>query len=279
MRSEKRLYLSGPMRGLPGLNYDTFNAVAATLRCHDYVVFNPAEHDVGSVERCFQVDFHEITKGCGRNHTGCPYYDGIAVLPGWVDSDGARAEVKVGMLMGMPIYDALALRDTTPDMDLSHAQLCRAHLESVCAWVNEDERLARMNEGVWDVEEATPVSYAELCGTSSLPSSPGARKKLPICTGVLDYFPDALAAVAEVSRIGNEQHNPGQPLHWSREKSADHPDCLIRHLIDRGKRDSDGARHSAKAAWRALAILQLEIEAEREARGEEAGLLKACVLV
>lgn len=98
----------------------------------------------------------------------------------------------------------------------------------------------------------------------SLPTEAKARKSIPLCTGVLDYFPDALAAVAEVSRIGNEQHNPGQPLHWAREKSSDHPDCALRHLAERGKLDTDGARHSAKAVWRMLAILQLEIEAERK---------------
>lgn len=90
-----------------------------------------------------------------------------------------------------------------------------------------------------------------------------ARKKLPVMTGVLDYFPDALLAVAEVSRIGNDQHNPGQPLHWNRGKSSDEADTCVRHLMDRGTRDTDGARHSAKAAWRALAILQKEIEEER----------------
>ena len=85
---------------------------------------------------------------------------------------------------------------------------------------------------------------------------------MPITTGVLDYFPAALLAVAEVSKAGNDQHNPGQPLHWAREKSADHADCLVRHLLDRGTRDSDGWRHSAKMAWRALALLQTEIEQE-----------------
>lgn len=83
-------------------------------------------------------------------------------------------------------------------------------------------------------------------------------------TGVLDYFPDAVAEVARCSKAGNDQHNPGQPLHWAREKSTDHADCLVRHLMERGTIDSDGIRHSAKAAWRALAILQLEIEKERE---------------
>lgn len=86
---------------------------------------------------------------------------------------------------------------------------------------------------------------------------------MPICTGVLDYFPDALAAVAECSKAGNDQHNPGEPLHWAKEKSTDEPDCILRHLTQRGTRDKDGVRHSAKVAWRALALLQREIEAER----------------
>ena len=96
-----------------------------------------------------------------------------------------------------------------------------------------------------------------------LPSDPKARKRIPVATGCLDYFPDALAAVAEVSFIGNEKHNPGEPLHWARGKSADHPDCLIRHFLERGTMDTSGAtpvRHSAQMVWRALAILQLELE-------------------
>jgi hypothetical protein len=100
---------------------------------------------------------------------------------------------------------------------------------------------------------------------SHLPTDAGERKSTPICTGVLDYFPDALAEIARVSKAGNDQHNPGQPLHWAKEKSTDEPDALVRHLLDRGKRDSDGQRHSAKVAWRALALLQREIEAERAA--------------
>jgi hypothetical protein len=97
---------------------------------------------------------------------------------------------------------------------------------------------------------------------STLPIDAAARKKFPIATGVLDYFPDALLAVAEVSYVGNEQHNPGQPLHWDRSKSKDQADTAIRHFMERGKRDTDGTRHLAKAAWRILAALQLEIEDE-----------------
>ena len=93
-----------------------------------------------------------------------------------------------------------------------------------------------------------------------LPTDAKARKDVPMARGLLDYFPDALAAVAELSRIGNDQHNPGQPLHWARGKSADHSDTMLRHFIERGTVDTDGTRHSAKMVWRALAILQMELE-------------------
>ncbi len=88
------------------------------------------------------------------------------------------------------------------------------------------------------------------------------RKEYPIATGVLDYFPDALVALAHVSYIGNAQHNPNQPVHWDRAKSRDEADTLMRHLLQRGTLDTDGLRHTAKMCWRALALLQKEIEGE-----------------
>ena len=88
------------------------------------------------------------------------------------------------------------------------------------------------------------------------------RKETPVYTGVLKYFPDAIMEVARVSLAGNKQHHPDKPLHWDRNKSTDELDALSRHLIDAGKIDSDGIRHSAKVAWRALANLQKEIENE-----------------
>jgi hypothetical protein len=100
---------------------------------------------------------------------------------------------------------------------------------------------------------------------SNLPADAGARKAIPICTGVLDYFPDALAEVAKVSKAGNDQHNPGEPLHWAKEKSIGNGDEIMRHLVDRGTLDSDGQRHSAKLCWRALELLQRELDADCEA--------------
>lgn len=89
------------------------------------------------------------------------------------------------------------------------------------------------------------------------------RKAIPIATGVLDYFPLALIEVAKTSKAGNDQHNPGQPLHWAKHLSTDHADSLLRHLLERGTIDTDGIRHSAKVAWRALALLQTELENEQ----------------
>lgn len=95
-----------------------------------------------------------------------------------------------------------------------------------------------------------------------LPEDAKERKAIPVATGVLDYFPLALLEIAKVSKKGNDQHNPGEPLHWKKGVSTDHADCLLRHLVDRGTVDTDGERHSAKVAWRALALLQTELENE-----------------
>ncbi len=95
---------------------------------------------------------------------------------------------------------------------------------------------------------------------TTLPDEPAERKKYPVASGVMDYFPDALVAIARLSQQGNDQHNPGEPLHWSRGKSDDHADTMIRHFLQRGTMDKDGIPHSVKMAWRALAILQLEVE-------------------
>lgn len=98
-----------------------------------------------------------------------------------------------------------------------------------------------------------------------LPTDSKARKEIPMARGCLDYFPKALAAVAELSQKGNDKHNPGQELHWSREKSSDHADCIMRHLVDRGTVDEeDGILHDVKVAWRALAMAELALEKRAE---------------
>ena len=96
---------------------------------------------------------------------------------------------------------------------------------------------------------------------AAMQSESATRKASPVWSGVLNYFPDALLAVARVSKAGNDKHNPGQPLHWSREKSNDHMDCAARHMLTPFAIDPDSREiHLANAAWRILAELQLYCE-------------------
>ncbi len=105
------------------------------------------------------------------------------------------------------------------------------------------------------------------------------RKNMPVASGVLAYFPDALLCVAWISKVGNDKPNPGQPLHWAKEKSTDEPDCEVRHMLDhlRGLEADPGLEplgelgHLASKAWRALAHLQRASDAERAKHAKRGG--------
>lgn len=108
---------------------------------------------------------------------------------------------------------------------------------------------------------------------SLLPTDAAERKQYPIATGVLDYFPAALLQVALVSYLGNQQHNPGQPLHHARGKSTDQVDAAIRHFMERNisddnnktfqlAKDEKGQYVMAQVIWRMLAEFQIALEAE-----------------
>ena len=91
----KRIYLSGPMTGLPGLNFAAFNRVAADARERGYTVVNPAEH--GDHDDVEYMDYlrYDIAK-----LVAC---EEIWLLPGWEDSRGARLEVFVASQLEMVI--------------------------------------------------------------------------------------------------------------------------------------------------------------------------------
>ena len=102
-------------------------------------------------------------------------------------------------------------------------------------------------------------AYRDLLRTC-LPTDSQERKDTPVFSGFIEYFPAAVAEVARLSKAGNDKHNPGEPLHHARGKSNDHADCLLRHLMEAGKPDDDGFSHTVKVAWRAMAMLQEELE-------------------
>lgn len=91
------------------------------------------------------------------------------------------------------------------------------------------------------------------------------RDDYPLFTGLLAYFPHALSEVARCSKVGNDQHNPGEPLHWARHKSTAHADKIMRHLRDSlfEPLDDDGVLHVVKVAWRALALAEEALEVRR----------------
>lgn len=88
-----------------------------------------------------------------------------------------------------------------------------------------------------------------------LPTDPVERKAIPVYTGFVNYFPDAIAAVAKVSLEGGIQHEQTpETLHWDRSKSGDELDAMMRHIID---------EDWAQVAWRAMANLQKKIEEQK----------------
>jgi hypothetical protein len=203
-----KIYLAGPMRGHPDLNRPAFHAAAARLRGDGHEVFSPAELDDVENNSAMGKELQWI----------CTEAEGIALLPGWRSSRGAKAEKATAEAIDLHVY-----------------------------YLGPDHY---------------PYDEDPFAHGARLPDDAKTRKETPMAAGLLDYFPDALAAVANVSFGGTAQHHPGQPLHWERGKSSDHADCIVRHLVDRGSLDIDGKRHSVKLAWRALALAQEELEQE-----------------
>jgi hypothetical protein len=103
--------------------------------------------------------------------------------------------------------------------------------------------------------------------TTTLPTDSNERKNYPLFRGLLRYFPAALAGIARTSKLGNDKHNPGEPMYHARGKSMDHGDCILRHLMDVEdllKAKTTGSEVTDQAvldevnqmAWRALAFSQ-----------------------
>lgn len=107
-------------------------------------------------------------------------------------------------------------------------------------------------------------------GDRVLPDITEIREQYPLWDGLFAYFPAALCEVARWSLEGNNKHNPGEPLHWAREKSTDHKNKILRHLLDADRKVEGEFFEAVGMAWRALAYLQELLEKDGWPEGENA---------
>ena len=270
-------YLATPYAKYP-MGKDTAAKHAATLAAelikNEVAVFCPIAHGHLINLNGGPADRHDVWLPLDEMFmqfcVGCI----VARMPGYHYSTGVKYEIDWFTKMGrriiyMDVIDFLGLPSFFNDQALSD--------EAEAKLMNEAQPVPRTDQQVadaggfgdlyreWrspDLADAMAYTFAaDLAGGPDPREQRTYRKERPIATGVMDYFPLALAEVARISKLGNDQHNPGdQHLHWGRTKSNDHADCIARHLADRGGVAPDGAAHSANMAWRALALVQEEQE-------------------
>lgn len=95
----RTIYISGPMTGLPEMNFPAFNAKAAELRSQGRDVVNPAEHDEAP-----DLPWHVYLRKDIRLLMDC---DTIHMLPGWESSRGARLELHIAKELGFYVEGAV----------------------------------------------------------------------------------------------------------------------------------------------------------------------------
>lgn len=99
----KHIYLSGPMTGLPEGNYPAFFRYEEFLLSLGWQVSNPARinpHPPGK-----DVDEQTRAQSIWRDLEAVRDSDCMAVMPGWENSIGARAEMFLARSLNHPIFD------------------------------------------------------------------------------------------------------------------------------------------------------------------------------
>lgn len=93
-----RVYIAGPMTGLPDYNYPAFNQMAVALRAVGHEVLNPAENPVppcGTWQGYMRMALAQLVQ--------CQC---VALLPGWTESRGALLERKLAQILAMDVVMA-----------------------------------------------------------------------------------------------------------------------------------------------------------------------------
>jgi hypothetical protein len=116
-----KLYIAGPMRGIPEFNFPAFRAAAERLRAQGHEVWSPAENDarVDGFDGTGEPKTLEYRHYMRRDLPAVLEADAVAVLDGWERSKGARMEVHVARECGIPVLDAGTLEPIeTATLDL-----------------------------------------------------------------------------------------------------------------------------------------------------------------
>ena len=118
MSKPKRIYIAGPMTGLPDHNFPAFHAAAERLRQAGWETVNPAENFDGRTdlprETYLRADI-ELLATC----------DAVAMLPGWEDSRGAKLEYLLAWELNMPVIDVATLQPIGPNAPVPGVNLHR----------------------------------------------------------------------------------------------------------------------------------------------------------
>ena len=95
-----RLYIIGPVTGMPNANFGAFESARARLMGRGYEAITPHDFISDGIPwpEAMRVSINVLT----RYEKGGRLYDGVAMLPGWEDSEGARLEKLVAEACGIP---------------------------------------------------------------------------------------------------------------------------------------------------------------------------------
>lgn len=96
--TKRRVYIAGPMTGHPDLNYPAFFQAAQQLTDAGYDPINPARDRDGLVVGV--ATWQDFMRAALRDIADA---DGVAFLPGWVESRGASIEVRLAGELGIKV--------------------------------------------------------------------------------------------------------------------------------------------------------------------------------
>lgn len=113
-----KVYIAGPMSGLPGLNFAAFDQAAQDLRAYGYQPINPADLDrAAGFDPDVDIPSPAFMRSAlGRDLAAICQCAGVAVLPGWKSSLGALVEVSLAVRLGLRILETDDMVDITEEV-------------------------------------------------------------------------------------------------------------------------------------------------------------------